>query len=315
VPDRRSARDALLILSWIVNTRSQITVPELQEALAVEIGKSALDEDNIPTIEYITKACAPLIVVDEESNIVRLVHYTTQEYFERTQNIWFKNAQIDITRISITYLSFSAFESGFCSSRDEFNDRVKANNLYGYAAQNWGHHAREALTLGWKALEVVDFLECEMKREASSQALMDTEFQYSFDNSQSVPRQVTALHLAGYFGLPDVVVMLLAKGHDPNVEDTNGLTPLWWAARNGHAPVVKLLLGQNVDPDSEDIEDGRTPLSWAVINGHEAVVKLLLEKDVDLEFEDKSQLTPLAWAAMSGHAAVAELLLLERCRS
>jgi hypothetical protein len=30
--------------------------------------------------------CAGLVTIDEESNIIRLVHHTTQEYFERSQN-------------------------------------------------------------------------------------------------------------------------------------------------------------------------------------------------------------------------------------
>lgn len=302
-------RDALLILSWIVKAKRQITVPELRDALAVEIGKSALDGENAPTIEHMTKACAPLIVVDRESNIVRLVHYTTQEYFERTQDIWFKNAQIDITKISITYLSFSVFESGFCTSQAQFDDRLKTNNLYHYAAENWGHHAREALNIGLEAIVIVDFLENETKREAFSQALMVAQSQRTYNSSQDAPRHVTALHLAAYFGLYDVAIKLLEKGHDPDIKYTKGITPLWWACRNGHAQVVKLLLGKNVNLELKDKADHRTPLSWAAVNGHEPVVQLLLEKAVDLESEDRFHLTPLAWATRNGHAAVLELLL------
>jgi ankyrin repeat protein len=299
-------RDALLTLSWIVNARRQLTVPELQEALAVEIGKPALDEDNIPTLGHITKACAPLIVVDAESKIVRLVHYTTQEFFERTQNIWFKNAQIDITRICITYLSF---ESGFCPSQDEFEDRLETNMLYDYAAQNWGHHACEALALDQDTLEVIDFLERKEKREAWSQALMAARSERWDESSQRVPRHMTALHLAGYFGLHNVAVTLLERGHDPNIMDSYEQTPLSYAVRNGHAPIVKLLLGQHVHPDPGKDSFYGSPLSWAARNGHEPVMKLLLEKDVDLGSKDEYGLTPLAWAAKNGHAAVVERLL------
>ncbi|KIW65253.1 hypothetical protein PV04_07527 [Phialophora macrospora] len=303
-------RDALLALSWVVNARRQLTVPELLNALAVEIGKSALDEDNIPTIGYITTACAPLITVDAESNIVRLVHYTTQEYFERKKNDWFENAQIDITRICITYLSFSAFESGFCPSEAEFEDRLEANKLYDYAAQNWAHHASVALALGLDTQEVVDFLEDERKLEAWSQALMISQYELSRMSSQLVPMQLTALHLAGYFGIYDVAVALLERGHDPNNMDSRGLTPLWWAARNGHAPVVKLLLERNVDPDPSIHSDYQTPLWWAAENGHTPIlVKLLLEKDVDLESKHGFGFTPLTAAALNGHTAVVKLLL------
>ena len=59
-------------------------------------------------------ACAGLVTVDEESNIIRLVYYTTQEYFERMNKRWFPNAETDITTIYITYLLFTDFESGIC---------------------------------------------------------------------------------------------------------------------------------------------------------------------------------------------------------
>ena len=102
------------VLSWITCAKRPLTTSELQHALAVEVGESALDEENLPQIEDMVSVCAGLVAVDKESNIIRLAHYTTQEYFERTHNQWFPNAETDITQICITYLSFSAFESGFC---------------------------------------------------------------------------------------------------------------------------------------------------------------------------------------------------------
>jgi ankyrin repeat protein len=87
--------------------------------------------------------------------------------------------------------------------------------------------------------------------------------------------------------------------------------PLWWAARNGHKAMVKLLLETGrVDVDSKDSNYGQTPLSWAAEIGHEAVVKLLLETgraDVDSKGSKLGQ-TPLWWAARNGHEAVVKLL-------
>ena len=89
--------------------------------------------------------CARLVAVDRESNIIRLVHYTTQEYFKRTQKDWFPDAETNITRIWVTYLSFSIFESGFCRTDDQFKEQLQLNPLYNYTARNWGHHAYAAL--------------------------------------------------------------------------------------------------------------------------------------------------------------------------
>ena len=58
----------------------------------MEIRESALDEENLLEIEEIVFCVRRVGYVGQESNIIRLVHYTTQEYFERNQITWFPNA-------------------------------------------------------------------------------------------------------------------------------------------------------------------------------------------------------------------------------
>jgi hypothetical protein len=112
------------VLSWITCAKRPLTTSELRYALAVEIGESQLDEYNLPEIEDMVSVCAGLVTIDEESNVIRLVHYTTQEYFERTQSDWFPNTNTDITTICVIYLSFDVFDRGFCQTDDEFEGRL-----------------------------------------------------------------------------------------------------------------------------------------------------------------------------------------------
>lgn len=301
-------RDAMLILSWIVHSKRPITIPELQHALAVEVGTCALDKDNIPTVDHMVRACAPLVTVDNESNIFRLVHYTAQEYFERSQKNWFPDAQKDIATTCITYLSFDAFEAGMCLADNEFTKRVQLNPLYEYAAQNWGYHARHAEAEVEQL--VLGFLESKAKVSAASQVMMAS----GDENSgywRMLPRQMTGLHLATYFGLVKATVALLEHGHalDPR-DGFYSQTPLSHAAENGHKGVVELLLAKTgIDINSTDIYL-RTPLSYAAENGHETVVKLLLTKDkVIINSKDWHNRTPLSLAAENGNEAVVKLLL------
>ena len=124
------------VLSWITYAKRPLTTTELQHALGVEVDESKLDELNLSEIEDIVSVCAGLVTIDEESGIIRLVHYTTQEYFERTQSQWFPNAQTNITTICVSYLSFNEFESGICQNDEEFKQRLQSNTLYDYAAHN-----------------------------------------------------------------------------------------------------------------------------------------------------------------------------------
>ena len=109
-----------------------------------------------------------------------------------------------------------------------------------------------------------------------------------------------------------LVAKLMAGSAPRDVDswlDKMGLTPLSWAAANGHETVVNLLLGTGkVDVDTKD-KFGMTPLSWAAWSGHEAVVKLLLGTGkADVDAKSNPGWTPLSWAAWSEHEAVVELL-------
>jgi hypothetical protein len=65
---------------------------------------------------------------------------------------------------------------------------------------------------------ILSFFESEVKVTASSQAMMVIRSYTVY--SQRVPRQMTAVHVAAYFGLREAMMVLLKNGHDPNVKDT-----------------------------------------------------------------------------------------------
>jgi ankyrin repeat protein len=334
---------AMKVLSWITCAKRPLTTLELQHALATKVGKFELDKGDLPHSRDMIAVCLGLVTIDEESGIVRLVHYTTQEYFEQTWGKWFLNAETEITAICVTYLSFDTFATGSFLTDEQFEARLKLYRLYDYAARNWGHHARAT-----SAVEqlVVDFLKSKTKVSSSGRAMMASRSYSSY--SQRMLRQMRGVHLAAYFGLKEAMIALLKNEHDLDSKDTYSQTPLSYAAGNGHEAVVKLLLEKDVDLDSKDssfgrtplshaagngheavvkrlldtdgvdpdskstgwLREERTPLSFAAENGHEVVVKLLLEKDVDLDAKDtKYGKTPLSWAAEKGHEAVVKLLL------
>lgn len=309
------------VLSWITCAKRPLTISELQHALAIEVGDSSLDMENIPSIQDIVSVTAGLVAVDQESNILRLVHYTAQQYFERTRNRWFPTAERDIATACVTYLSFDVFESGFCKTIEELMARLRRNPFYSYVAHNWGHHARNATTLPQK---VMDFLDCETKREASIQSLMSVNMLWhsafthggiflNFDHTQIVPRQMTALHLAAYFGLTEAIRVLIIRGHPLDAHDRYRRTPLSLAAEQGHVTVVKQLLETGkIEPNLRDAE-GRTPLSWAASSGHVEVVRQLMAADEEVNLNCKDSIqdwTPLVAAVMIWVSSAFHLLLM-----
>jgi ankyrin repeat protein len=295
------------VLSWITHAKRPLTTGELQHALAVRNSAAELDEDFVPEVEDLVSFCAGLVIVDEHSDIIRWVHYTTRDYFEQHWTRWVPQAQVDIASVCLTYLLFDAFATGFCNTDKEFEARLRLNPLYDYAAQNWGHHARAASSEVEEL--ILDLLESEAKVSSSSQAMLASK-RYPADSGYShrVPRQITGMHLAAHFGLKEAMIALLRNGHDLESKNDHGQTPLFWAVFRRHEAVVKLLLEKGAELEHKD-NRGNTPLLFAAAIGHEAVVKLLLEKGAELEPKNNDGYTPLLWATHQGREVAVKLLL------
>ncbi|KAG7127309.1 Potassium channel AKT3 like protein [Verticillium longisporum] len=213
------------VLPWITCAKRPLSTIELQHAHGVEVGETELDLDNISQPEDIMSVCAGLVTVDEESNIIRLVHYSTQEYFMRTWKRWFADAQTEITKVCATYLSFSSFESGFCRTDADFEDRLRLHPLYDYVAHFWGDHAREAGETSPAVLAGKGLLESGDRP----------------DKKDSYGR--TSLSWAAENGREAMVKLLLdTEKVNFNSKDGDGRTPLSWAALKGNEAVVKMLL-------------------------------------------------------------------------
>ncbi|KAH8746436.1 ankyrin repeat-containing domain protein [Hyaloscypha finlandica] len=283
------------VLSWITCAKRPLTIRELQYAIVVEVGEAKLDNDNLPEIGDMVSVCAGLVTIDEESGIIRLVHYTTQEYFELTQKRWFPDAETDIANTCVTYLLFDTFKSGLCPTDEEFEARLRDNAIYDYAARNWGHHARKAPLTSQMMME---FLESDSKVEASIQALMATKRYPSHANySQEFPRYITGSHLAAHLGLEDAIKKLLIRGHKLDLKDSDLRMPLspttidirlkgllHYAIVNVNCTldIVKKLLMLGAPTNLVDI-DNMTPLHYTVRFNRQDIAELLIQNGVPID--------------------------------
>src|SRR5207302_6112753 len=70
--DEAKSEIAMTTLMWICYSGRPLKVEELCYALAVEIGSTDFDGDNVPLIGTLIGFCQGLITVDKEASIVRL---------------------------------------------------------------------------------------------------------------------------------------------------------------------------------------------------------------------------------------------------
>lgn len=298
IQDQEPKRKALAmkILTWIVHSKIPLTMGELQHALAVRENSDELDENYIPRSEIILSLCAGLVIVDEESDVVRLVHYTTQEYFERQQKVWFEDAETEITIICGIYLSIR-------SDFERFDFPGGHWPLYDYARYHWRHHVRE--TPGRASEWLLRFAESKIKIPINNTIS---------SSSGGLPTCVAGLHLAAYFDLRQTAAYLIESGSCADEYDVYGRTPLSYAADTGQEAIVNLLLAKgDVDPNSSPkvgAFKGMTPLIFASKNRHKAVVDLLLEvHDIDIDAQDSYGKTALFYAVISRNTSVVSKLL------
>ena len=128
------------------------------------------------------------------------------------------------------------------------------------------------------------------------------------------PQYFGPLTTASYFGLSTSVELLMRT--ETPIEPSIGAYGLYWAARNGHASVVDLLLGAAVDPDRCTVE-GQNALTAAVQFNRLDIVKQLLEDDGFISGRTQHRVnyapldgrTPLSIAAGNGFVDIVELLL------
>jgi len=239
------------VLSWITYAQRPLTTAEICCALAVELEEKELDQENIPDLEDIVSVCAGLVTIDEESNIIRLVHYTTQEYFERIREEWNPTAQLEVTSTCLTYISFNAFRSSSCLSDRELESRLEQNVFLDYAARYWGQHAA---TVQNQVYELAcSFLLHSTLVSSAAQIMSVTGYKYP-DYSKVYPRNTTGLHITAQFGLNILLEGLLHElGGDTSffisAKDSDGQTPLYLAAEHGRKDMIHLLLdkGANIN--------------------------------------------------------------------
>jgi ankyrin repeat protein len=107
------------------------------------------------------------------------------------------------------------------------------------------------------------------------------------------------------------VELLLQHGAEINAEDKYCQTSLWCAAANGHAATVELLLEHGAEVNTKDSVDGRCPLSVAAENGYEAIVKLLVAQGANVNSRQSkgSGWTALSRAISNNRKATIEILL------
>ena len=96
-------------------------------------------------------------------------------------------------------------------------------------------------------------------------------------------------------------------------KDSEGVTPLHWAARLGNIEVFQEILNHFPEEINPSCNYGITPLAWGCINGHFKFVEYLLEKlcKANQRFLpiEPSGISPLHHCALHGHLEIYKMIV------
>jgi hypothetical protein len=212
---------AVTALTWITYAKSRLNIDQLLHAIAVNLDPEIedIEPDDLIDVELLLSSCLGLVILNKEDRIVRLVHYTVQDYLEK--KFPKLDANTSIAKTSMTYLDLAVDLPSTSKERMEYN--VSESYLYrefmteklhvldrkytlaAYAARCLGVHVREG---NEKALtrNVLDFLSSQAKRD------LNTYFTYFLEQ---MAFGFTQLHFLSMFGLSYVCRAYLIEDMPP----------------------------------------------------------------------------------------------------
>jgi len=109
-------------------------------------------------------------------------------------------------------------------------------------------------------------------------------------------------------GLPGTVLSLLNDSINPNIRDWNGMSPLHYAAQNGHLRIVKTLVLNEAKVDITDHDD-RTPLHLSVHFDRLEIAEYLVQHYADINARDAFGLSPLFYSSAYGDYIMTDMFL------
>ncbi|KAJ6517624.1 hypothetical protein DFH09DRAFT_1098924 [Mycena vulgaris] len=300
-------------LFWIINAKRPLRPAELTEALAVDT--AGLDLDNLLDMDTILSVCAGLVVLTDSggsNEVIRLVHYTVQDYLERRQAPELPRMLTEITMTCIIYLSVEL---------PKIHGRFADHHFLDYAEEGAGAVLQQAVS--YSHTDAVRIL---LKNGADINAMdmtygtaMDVALasQYSHDIFWVLIEHGADVNTGGEHGTPmhraihhnDYILARFLIQHNANVHALGGTghTALYTAASLGHLEIIRLLVENGANTNAK----GGIALIAAARNGHYEAVRLLIAHGAEVNptgLENRG-VTALHVAAAGGHDEIARFLI------
>ena len=297
----------LRTLSLLVTAQRPLSLGELLHALAVRPGVPYFDKYDLRDMEFILENTMGLITIDSDFGSVHM-HLTLQQYLANSSDRWFPGAEVELTRICLTYLSY---EGVLPTNEDEIDDKKHEYPLMAYAATFWGTHVHNVAMDPEVHAAALNLVSDQDRIAACVRVAWRVD--RSMD-SWDVRRGLHGIHVCAWFGLSNIIAAMNPKDFDVDLQEpTYDQTALMYACRKGHIEVVRKLMDMKAHLGIRSRRD-RTAILEAVAQNNTDIVSLLLqETDLQLDntYAQEYNRTELLVAADRGYSKMVATLLLD----
>ncbi len=333
--------DCRRILTFLCFSARPVTVPELIEAIAVDLNSARLNpKRRLRNADGIRDICIGLVDIDldvdntitsygqeKDTPTVRIAHFSVQEYLEseRIRNqkaaiysLIAVEAHVEIAQICLIYL----LEPGLVATE------LDKYPLSKFAAGFWYRHYKSTEYPDSKLDNLIlQFFKCQKKPFVHLVELLQPVNIAESRYLALIPKtKQSPVDFASLLGLRWVLREIISakqekdsegcifpptstfKSADVNSQGGHYGNALQAASYRGHEEVVKLLVEEGADVNAQGGGYGNA-LQAASRGGHEKVVKLLVEKGADVNAQGRRYGNALQAASLRGHEKIVKLLV------
>ncbi|UPL00227.1 hypothetical protein LCI18_011161 [Fusarium solani-melongenae] len=279
-----------LILQAVTHASRPLRLLELAELIKV-IGPDGSTRDLKTTKNLIRAACGPLLEILADET-VSVIHHSFTEYLKGTTRseddpgypiLRRGSTHAALATSCLQYLQAGCLESVSPPQRYSgwrhkesyrpvgLESRLK-HPFFEYAINNWAHHANRSESAG------------------HDQTALNVEIGKLLDDDDNRRRwlrmeapgyeSLTPLHVAAKEGLVSYAKEVL-KTSEVDALSKYDQTPLWMAAANGHADIIRVLAAAGADLYPQKPDQGEKPLIEAASKNHFEAVRAFLEAGID----------------------------------
>ncbi|KAF7557229.1 hypothetical protein G7Z17_g762 [Cylindrodendrum hubeiense] len=297
-----------LILQSVTHASRPLRLLELAEMIKV-VSPDGFTRDLKTTKDLIRAACGPLLEILADET-VSVIHHSFTEYLKGTTRsgdspgysiLRMGSTHAQLALACLRYLRagcLDAVEVNIMGIDDDDDDPSEAAR----------HDQTEVNT--------------ELRKFLGDTRNLNAWIQIKWPGGERTGGLITQVLVAAKVGLVSYSKELL-ENMEVDAQDIAGKTPLYWAASEGHAEVMRVLISAGANPDQDDNISGLKPLHVAAMHNRHEAVTVLLEAGVSpltgKTREDPGRRcgnaptstgqTPLMYACHAGHLEAVEAFL------